>query len=34
MDRQGVLRTISAIMITSVLVKLTIMVISGGIIDV
>tara|TARA_Y100000590_G_scaffold77434_1_gene85782 strand:- start:90 stop:533 length:444 start_codon:yes stop_codon:yes gene_type:complete len=30
MDRQGIIRTISAIMITSVLVKLTIMVLSGG----
>ena len=30
MDRQGIMRTISAIMITSVLVKLTIMVLSGG----
>ncbi|MFL3027352.1 MAG: poly-gamma-glutamate biosynthesis protein PgsC [Candidatus Neomarinimicrobiota bacterium] len=33
MDRQGIIRTISAIMITSVLVKLTIMVISGGVIE-
>ena len=32
MDRQGVIRTISAIMITSVLVKLIIMVLSGGMI--
>ena len=32
MDRQGVVRTISAVIITSVLVKLTIMVLSGGII--
>jgi hypothetical protein len=30
MDRQGIIRTISAIIITSVLVKLTIMVLSGG----
>ena len=30
MDRQGVVRTISAVIITSVLVKLTIMVLSGG----
>tara|TARA_B110000438_G_C15649778_1_gene579049 strand:- start:193 stop:636 length:444 start_codon:yes stop_codon:yes gene_type:complete len=30
MDRQGVIRTISAIIITSVLVKLTIMLLSGG----
>ena len=33
MDRQGIIRTISAIMITSVLVKLTIMVISVGVIE-
>ena len=33
MDRQGIIRTISAIMITSVLVKLTIKVISGGVIE-
>ena len=32
MDRQGVIRTISAIMITSVLVKLIIMGLSGGMI--
>ena len=32
MDRQGIVRTISAVIITSVLVKLTIMVLSGGII--
>ena len=32
MDRQGVIRTISVIMITSVLVKLIIMVLSGGMI--
>lgn len=30
MDRQGIIRTISAIIITSVLVKLTIMLLSGG----
>ena len=30
MDLQGIIRTISAIMITSVFVKLTIMVLSGG----
>ena len=30
MDRQGIVRTISAVIITSVLVKLTIMVLSGG----
>ena len=33
MDRQGIVRTISAVIITSVLVKLTIMVISGGMIN-
>ncbi len=32
MDRQGIVRTISAVIITSVLVKLTIMVLSVGII--
>ena len=32
MDRQGIVRTISAVIITSVLVRLTIMVLSGGII--
>ena len=30
MDRQGIVRTISAVIITSVLVNFTIMVLSGG----
>ena len=34
MDRQGVIRTISVVMVTSVLVKLLVMLLSGGQLDV
>ena len=34
MDRQGIIRTISVVIVTAVIVKLTIMLISGGVLDV
>lgn len=34
MDRQGIIRTISVVIVTAVIVKLTVMLISGGVLDV